>query len=171
MREEHAGCNNRSVLELFQCLHDMCRTITCKDLEKIEEEMKLPSDSDTPIEEVFNRVKEAALMSTLGNVTMLEVKKITTAYNVIDKTGKLANDDQKSWGNFKLHFSKECKDYKDELATNSSTEPTAPLMTSQMPKRTCFDQSKCLIDVNHSMQKCLKTHHILAPKCVQKFCM
>ena len=111
---------------------------------------------------------------------MSEAKKITTAYDIIDKIGELANacrdsrnksDDQKSWGNFKLHFSKECKDYKDELATNSSTEPTAPLMTSQMPKRTCFDQSKCLIDVNHSMQKCLKTHHILAPKCVQKFCM
>ena len=57
---------------------------------------------------------------------MSEAKKITTAYDVIDKTGKLANachdqrnkpDDQKSQGNFKLHFSKEYKDYKDKLAT------------------------------------------------------
>ena len=91
MREEYAGCNNCSVPELFQHLHDTCGTITCKDLEKIKKEMKLPWDPDTPIEEVFNRVEEAVLMLILANSTMLEVKKITVACNVIDKIGELAN--------------------------------------------------------------------------------
>ena len=42
MKEEHARYNNYSVVDLFKYLHNTHRTITYKDLEKNEEEMKQP---------------------------------------------------------------------------------------------------------------------------------
>ena len=80
MREEFVGCDNRSIPDLFNYLCESFGSITYKDLEKNEEDMKQPWDPDTPIEVIYNRIEEASLIAALGNSTMSEVKKITTAY-------------------------------------------------------------------------------------------
>ena len=60
---------------------------------------------------------------------MTEVKKMTTVYNIIHKTGELSNtcrewqhklEAENTWEAFKLHFSREYKDYKDELSTKTA---------------------------------------------------
>ena len=67
---------------------------------------------------------------------MNEVQKILAAYTLIHQTSKLTNayreqrnkyDNEKTWNNLKLHFSKEFKDYKDKLNTSTTSECKANL--------------------------------------------
>ena len=129
LRQEYIGYNNRSIPEIFNHLFINYGNVTYADLQKNEEDMAKPWDPDTPIELVYVQVEEAARVAELGHAPMSENKKITAAYNIINNTGEFSTvcrewrqkpEAEKTWSNFKKQFSKEYKDYKDELTSQTT---------------------------------------------------
>ena len=91
--------------------------------------MVKPWDPDIPIELIHVQVEDAALVVELGQAPMSKNKKITTAYSIIKNIGELSTAccewrnkpaAEKTWINFKLHFSREYKNYKDELTSQTT---------------------------------------------------
>ena len=137
--------------------------------------MKQPWDPETPIEEVFNKIEEAAKIPKKRNDEMSEVKKISTAYNLIHQTGELSDacrdwrnkePDLKTWANFKLHFSCQYKDYKDELDTTTTSEYKANL-TKNTTESTDLQhyinqaQDKAIQDSTNFDQLCIRHNNLM----------
>ena len=91
MCEECAGCSNRSVPELFECLFSTFGEIAYRGLEKNEDNMKQLQDLETLVKVAFNCIEEATLIAAQGNDIMPKVKVATGAHSTAYENRRIIN--------------------------------------------------------------------------------
>ena len=94
MCEECAGCSNRSVPELFECLFSTFGEIAYRGLEKNEDNMKQLQDLETLVKVVFNCIKKATLIAAQGNDEQWSSAKalLTEHLELIEEEDQMHND-------------------------------------------------------------------------------
>ena len=78
---------------------------------------------------LYKQIKDSNEYVLLAGVTVTEKEKIAIGYNIIHQTGELlmVSKDQrrkpdinKTWNEFKTHFTSKYQDYKEEAKTQTS---------------------------------------------------
>lgn len=120
-KDPNTGYNNVSVLDMIVELYDLYGAIDAVDIENNAMKMKTPWQPTSPISSLFKQIEDALNFATAGGQPISNEQSINTAYLLIFATGHFSEEckqwnakqpAQKTWPNFKRHFSKAYKDLK-----------------------------------------------------------
>ena len=127
--DPHVGYANITTLQLLTHLYDTYGRITDVDLRKNQEIMTEPFDVNLPVETFFRRIEECVDFAAHGRTPFTPEQVVSSAAYTIQKSG-LFHDDmrewrrlpaaQKTWEQFKIHFSRAYNDLKETMDTTRS---------------------------------------------------
>ena len=120
-KDPNTGYNNVSALGMITELYDLYGAIDAVDLENNAMRMKTPWQPTSPITVLFKQIEDGLNFATAGSQPISVEQSINTAYLLIFATGHFSEECkqwnakppvQKTWPNFKRHFTKAYKDLK-----------------------------------------------------------
>ena len=125
--DSHVGYANVTTLQLLTHLYDTYGKITDVDLRRNQEIMEEAFDANLPIETFFRRLEDCADFAAHGRTPFSREQVVSSALYTIQKCG-LMHDDvrewkrlpiaQKTWDQFKLHFSRAYNELKETMDTS-----------------------------------------------------
>jgi hypothetical protein len=126
LRDNLIGYANVTVYEMFQHLYDTCGNQTPYDLRMNAKRINEPYDPATPIIAYFNKVEEICKYATRASDPISPTTVLAAAYVAIQDTNAYdlkidewddKDEDQKTWTNFKAHFTKAYHKYRQKQAS------------------------------------------------------
>ena len=130
LSDTHVGYANVTTLQLLKHLYKTYGRITDGDLRRNQEIMVEPFDHNLPIETFFKRIEECVDLAAHAEAPFTTVQVVSSAFYTIKASG-LFNDDardwsrmessEKTWQNFKVHFTRAYNELKETQDTAKST--------------------------------------------------
>ena len=132
IEDNYTGFNNISIQDIFKHLFDRFGDVTPLDLEEAEKSMNEPFNPNEPFGLFISNIEDAVDIAEAANCPFTQQQIINKALTNIVKAQTLPDiairewrsksTADKTWANFKTHFSKEVRDYqKDQGLTAKST--------------------------------------------------
>ena len=180
IEDTYTGYNNVSIQEILQYLYDRFGEVTPSELEEAEKELSQPFEPFEPFGVFISKIEDAIDIAEAANCPFTTQQIINKALTSIIKAQALPDaairewrsksTADKTWANFKRHFSKEVKDYqRDQGLTAKSTYNVAnstnqALLQAQADFRSMTEQfidefRKTNHQVNHTPEPLVEQAH------------
>jgi len=151
LKHRITGYANVTTREILDHLYQAYGTLTPQDLQHVDNQMKKQYDPYTPIENLFDQIEEAVDIASAANAPYAPKQVVNIAYNIIFHTEvfhpacrdwRKRPDAQKTWGNFKIHFTEAHIDFRSVqyqnpyASANSATPETHEDTAHSLPEET-----------------------------------
>ena len=146
LRNRITGYAQTSTKQLLKHLYDTYGRLTPQDLKLNTETMNTPYDIHSPIENLFEQIKDAVYIASIAQAPFNPTQIVNTAYTLIADTNALELSCrewrrrptiQKTWPNFKLHFAEAHRDYRESTNQSQHTFHSAHVQeSSNLPSDT-----------------------------------
>ena len=127
--DPYVGFANTTTLELLTHLYKTYGRISDVDLRKNQELLSDPFDANLPIESFFRRVEECVDFASAGQTPFSPQQVVISAFYTVQKSGYFPDDAKewrrlpeanKTWEEFKIHFSRAYHELKETMETAQS---------------------------------------------------
>jgi len=127
LRNRVTGYAQVTTRQLLQHLFDTYGRLNPQDLKLNTDRMNVPYDIHSPIENLFEQIEDAVYIASTAHAPFNDNQIVNTAYTLIADTNSVEQscrewrrrpEAEKTWPNFKLHFSDAHRDYRE--STNQS---------------------------------------------------
>ena len=147
LNDKHVGYANCTTLDLLTHLYDTYGKISDADLRKNYKIMTEPYGVNLPIENFLKRVEDCVDFAAVGKTPYTYEQVVFSAFCTIKKTGVMADDakewirkpsPQKTWSNFKFHFSRAHHELRESMKTTELAGFSANVVQEEMAQAINF---------------------------------
>ena len=128
IHDNYTGYNNHSIQQIFTYLFNKYGDLDEADVEKIDKTLTKPYDANEPFGSFVKKVEDAMEIAEAAGCPYTPQQIVAKTFNTINKANvypegcrewKRKAPADKSWANFKQHFSLEAKEYRKNQDTTS----------------------------------------------------
>ena len=148
----HTGYSAVTTLQIFNHLYSTNGRIKANDLKKNQEFMTRPWCPSNPIENLFEQTEDGNQHASCGNLPFSDSQLVNTGYNIICDTAALMKackdwnklpPQNKTWNNFKQHFSEAHAEY-EEFDQESNANKHAANLERNISEYAAMTQSQAI---------------------------
>ena len=129
LSDPHVGYANVTTLQLLTHLYNTYGKVTDADLHRNLQVMMEPIDIELPIETFYRKIEECVDFAASGGTPFSTQQVVSTAFHTILQSNAMPDDvrewrrkptAEKTWANFKKHFTRAHNDLRETKATTSA---------------------------------------------------
>ena len=152
LKNMHTGYSNVSTLQILNHLYSACGRIKANDLKKNYEHMTQPWCPSNPIENLHKQIDDGNQHASCGNLPFSDSQLVNIGYNIICDTAALMKackewnrfqPQDKTWHNFKQHFSEAHAEF-EEFDQESNTNQHAANLERNIHEYAAMTQSQAI---------------------------
>ena len=152
LKNMYTGYSAVTTLQILQHLYSAYGRIKANDLKKNQEYMNQPWDPSNPIENLFKQIEDGNQYASYGNLPFSDSQLVNIGYNIIYDTTALTKackdwnkltPPNKTWANFKRHFSEAYSEY-EEFDQESNSNQYAANLERNITEYAAMTQSQAI---------------------------
>ena len=152
LKNIYTGYSNVSTLQILNHLYSTYGRIKANDLKKNQEYMTQPWCPSNPIENLYKQIEDGNQYASYGNLPFSDSQLVNIGYNIIYDTAALMKackewnrlqPQNKTWHNFKQHFSEAYAEY-EEFDQESNTNQYAANLERNIHEYAAMTQSQAI---------------------------